>query len=88
MIDKVGPSDSLLDVDTETVISDSDQPVTPGNAADSVHHHHRHRDKVIVLTPGTSDHDLEVLEVDDSSSNGSLCSDDKARLIMEVLEDD
>ena len=42
--------------------------------------------EAIVVTTGESDADLELINIDESSS--SLCSDDETRLLMEVLEDD
>ena len=44
--------------------------------------------EAIIVTTGESDADLELINVDESSSSSSLCSDDEARLLMEVLKED
>ena len=90
-------------VDVETAFSSRDQvALTSSDTGDSACNHKEaivvttgesdtgdsayNHAEAIVVTTGESYADLELINVDESSS--SLCSDDEARLLMEVLEDD
>ena len=77
-----GLSNSSPNIDMETTVSGRDVVVIA--SSDTIDSSFSHKEAIVVTT-GESDNDLELLKGDESSS---LCSEDEARLLLEVLEDD